>query len=334
MIVKKELDGQHFAGSEGKSDEKWQELAAAAKYLADYKQAQRSYRPQYDAEISEFLSRQTTDEVSNASLWELALKKKNEFLQHKQASSKADRAQIIRDELADFDKLTRLSEDRDQVVQRLERVVENQPARIQKVVTDMLNSNSKTYIDFEKLTDQIVQGEDLKSFSEFIDVQKLISDIRSQTKIIPATFMGTMVDVQSIEDARIQTERNSSLDQVERAQLLRLIDHVNDKMQYVSNDRRQAITVGQFLSDHHYSAPQAFVGFSDSALSRKLSRVLGESELQNRSKTSVDWEIDGVRTSPIDHTAASVDLEAVANGSESVSPLGERVSVRDPVTGV
>ena len=67
--------------------------------------------------------------------------------------------------------------------------------------------------------------------------------------------MGTMVDVQSIEDARIQTERNSSLDQVERAQLLRLIDHVNDKMQYVSNDRRQAITVGQFVSDHHYSAP-------------------------------------------------------------------------------
>jgi len=63
-----------------------------------------------------------------------------------------------------------LSEDRDQVVQRLERVVENQPARIQKVVTDMLNSNSKTYIDFEKLTDQIVKGEDLKSFSEFIDV--------------------------------------------------------------------------------------------------------------------------------------------------------------------
>jgi hypothetical protein len=34
----------------------------------------------------------------------------------------------------------------------------------------MLNSTNKTYIDFEKLTDKIIAGDDLKEFSELIDV--------------------------------------------------------------------------------------------------------------------------------------------------------------------
>ena len=129
-LVLEEREGQNFSGSEGKSQEEWQELAAAAKYLADYKQAQRSYRPSYDAGMPEFLSRQTTDEISNASLWELALQKKNEFLEQRQASVKADRAQIIRGELADFNRLQKLSAGRDKIVKHLETVIETQPIRV------------------------------------------------------------------------------------------------------------------------------------------------------------------------------------------------------------
>ena len=45
-------------------------------------------------------------------------------------------------------------------------------------------------------------------------------------------------------DARIEAERDSSLSAVEKAQMLSLIDYVNDSMQYVSNTRRQGLTLG------------------------------------------------------------------------------------------
>lgn len=76
----------------------------------------------------------------------------------------------------------------------------------------MLNSTNKTYIDFEKLTDKIIAGDDLKEFSELIDVQNLISDVRTQQKVISDSFLDTKLDVQSIEEVRLQTERDSALD--------------------------------------------------------------------------------------------------------------------------
>jgi len=45
-------------------------------------------------------------------------------------------------------------------------------------------------------------------------------------------------------DAREEAERDSSLTEIERAQIMGLIDYVNESMLYVSNSRRQAITMG------------------------------------------------------------------------------------------
>lgn len=45
---------------------------------------------------------------------------------------------------------------------------------------------------------------------------------------------------------------------------------------------------------------------------------------------AVDWEIDGVRTSPIDHMGESDDpnyLNSIANGAESISNVDRRVTV-------
>ena len=69
-------------------------------------------------------------------------------------------------------------------------------------------------------------------------------------------------------------------------------------MQFVSNSRRQKLTFGKFLSDLHYTSANAYSDYASTLLQEKLSTVLGE---PMRKEKVVDWELDGVRTSPIDH---------------------------------
>ena len=53
----------------------------------------------------------------------------------------------------------------------------------------------------------------------------------------------------------------------------------------------------------------------------------------------MDWELDGVRTSPIDHHETSADtpnklLKSISTGSETVQQVEERVNSVDPMTGL
>ena len=53
---------------------------------------------------------------------------------------------------------------------------------------------------------------------------------------------------------------------------------------------------------------------------------------------SVEWDVDGVRTSPIDHKSTSDSipsyLQDVANSNEIMQDVDERISVTDAVTGI
>ena len=106
-------------------------------------------------------------------------------------------------------------------------------------------------------------------------------------------------------------------------------------MQYVSNTQRKQITIGQFLADHHFSSSAAFADYSDTLLRKKLGKVLGDK--LNRD-INVEWDVDGVRTSPIDHKidsdSISSFLQDVANSNESVQDADQRISVTDGITGV
>ena len=52
---------------------------------------------------------------------------------------------------------------------------------------------------------------------------------------------------------------------------------------------------------------------------------------------NIDWDVDGVRTSPIDHKSNSDSIssymEDVANSSETIQDVDEILSVTDSVTG-
>ena len=76
-------------------------------------------------------------------------------------------------------------------------------------------------------------GEDLTKsdvLSKMINVDKLIDDFKTQKapKSIQDKILEKSIDVQSIEDAKVEAERDTSLSRVEKAQIMSLIDHVSD----------------------------------------------------------------------------------------------------------
>jgi len=83
------------------------------------------------------------------------------------------------------------------------------------------------------LTDLLSEGDDISSsgtLSSAIDVEKLISDFRSKSspQDIQDKLWSISIDVQSLEDAKLENEKDSSLGRVEKAQILSLIDHASD----------------------------------------------------------------------------------------------------------
>ena len=94
-----------------KTTEEWAQLADVAGYFAGFKEARVTYKPEYHSEIGAFLAGQSdaADSASSASLWQLALQKKNEFFKAQKERTHADRDSIIRQELADFDSLVQMS---------------------------------------------------------------------------------------------------------------------------------------------------------------------------------------------------------------------------------
>jgi len=71
------------------------------------------------------------------------------------------------------------------------------------------------------LADKLTEGEDLSQsgLSEFIDVGRLISDVRAKKgpEQIKNRLFETQVDVQSVEEAKIEIQRDSSLSSIEKA---------------------------------------------------------------------------------------------------------------------
>ena len=77
--------------------------------------------------------------------------------------------------------------------------------------------------------------------------------------------------------------------------------------------------MGRFLTENHASASSAYSDFSSQQLKRKLRAVLGES---SETGSVVDWELNGVRTSPIDHESQQDDynlLASIQKGTEQAA---------------
>lgn len=155
-LILKAVEGENTGfKSYERTDKEWTQLAQVAKFFADFKDANKYLKRDCNAgEMTEFLTKHTerSDSSDHASIWQKALHMKNEFLKEQKQKNTIDRSEIIRTQLADFNRLQDLSRKRDDLVRRLERTAALQSTRVQDIVSETLNS-PKTYIDFEKLAD-------------------------------------------------------------------------------------------------------------------------------------------------------------------------------------
>ena len=107
-------------------------------------------------------------------------------------------------------------------------------------------------------------------------------------------------------------------------------------MQFVSDSQRQQTSMGQFLTEYDLSSSGSLVSQSTGMLKRKIASVLGEEAASSPGQV-VDWEVNGVRTSPLDHSQdinADAKLKSIVEGSEKAQQEDEIVEMIDLQTGI
>ena len=87
------------------------------------------------------------------------------------------------------------------------------------------------------------------------------------------------------------------------AQVESVLEHVEDQMKYVSHERRSQLTLGEFMTRHHYLNASTMKQYSSDLLRNQVEGALGRGETLAESTAAVDWELGGVRTHPASHLA-------------------------------
>ena len=140
-MVKAERDGQAFPGSDGHSNQEWEQLALAAKYLSDLRDECAKFTPE---QLPDYVKSEAQSADESKSLWELALSRRKKYLQSKRQSSQADRAKIIRNELSDFTVLHARSIERQALVEKLERLADSSnSSRIRDLINEVINGSKQ-----------------------------------------------------------------------------------------------------------------------------------------------------------------------------------------------
>jgi len=86
------------------------------------------------------------------------------------------------------------------------------------------------------------------------------------------------------------------LDQKHYANMLLVLDYVQEALAAVPHERRREIKMGQFLSMHQFtSAGGAFSQFADQVLQRKIEQSLGHMAAMD----TVEWSVSGAHTHPL-----------------------------------
>ena len=69
----------------------------------------------------------------------------------------------------------------------------------------------------------------------------------------------------------------------------------------MSHERRQDITLGEFMTRHHYLSGNSLREYSNELLKTQIERALGKAERPEDSAAAIDWNLSGVLTHPASH---------------------------------
>ena len=82
------------------------------------------------------------------------------------------------------------------------------------------------------------------------------------------------------------------------AEMKAVLDHVDEQMKYVSHERREQLTLGEFMSRHHYLNASTYKRYSSELLQNQIENAIGRGETAKESAAAINGELGGVRTHP------------------------------------
>lgn len=80
-------------------------------------------------------------------------------------------------------------------------------------------------------------------------------------------------------------------------------------MKHVSHERREQLTLGEFMTRHHYLNASTYKHYSSDLLRNQIESAIGRGETAEESAAAINGELGGVRTHPASQVSAeNVDL--------------------------
>jgi hypothetical protein len=274
----------------------------------------------------------------------------------------------LRDEVKSFAKFQQRLLTERKARENVEHLAQQAPKNVRDVLDQVLASQSQ-YLNLSELEKILLNKEydKLKSsegLSTLIDRERIFTDLRKNggLKKFLDNYQNTRLDVVSLAEARetvINAPTSNHFDERLQSQMRHVLDFVDDQLRMVPHARREAMTLGDFLARHTYTA--GGVGnhnsqeqFLSNILKNKIEQVLGSS-VDTNGADIIDWEYGTVRTNPIIHeqedtrvkaalsqgkgysleqtSEAVIDSQQHGRGAEALGDGAAIVSFVNPITG-
>ena len=148
------------------------------------------------------------------------------------------------------------------------------PKDIKLQVESILKSNSK-YLNLKNLRNYLQKSKSEKEIPSniFFDSERLMRDIQGGSYLseFMAKYRDMPLDVVSVNELKtVQSKLGGELKVV--------IDQIDEQLKYVSNERRQSLTLGDFMTKHHYLNTGSFRHYSSDLLKNQIENALGRAE--------------------------------------------------------
>lgn len=118
------------------------------------------------------------------------------------------------------------------------------------------------------------------------------------------------VDVVSLAEIKAMIQGTTELSNEMKIPIITVLEHVEQNMRYVPNDRRKEITLGDYMKKHHYVNVSSLTEFSNDILKNIISRTLGE-KTNVAQVDNIDWEYAKYRTHPQTHKDENKRVETL-----------------------
>lgn len=163
-------------------------------------------------------------------------------------------------------------------------------------------------MDLNALKNHLAKGDYSQELDpkNFINKNLLLKDVQQGKALeeFMTQYKDSKVDVISVAEIRSMLEAAVPTQDVDTqllSQIKSVIEHVDEQLQYVSHERRQEITLGEFMTRHHYLNGTSLREYSNELLRGQIEQALGRAESTEDSAAAVDWNMNGVLTHPASH---------------------------------